>query len=57
MPGVFWAISGSYQVQFKHKVEDMSQSVFDTCFEFVVEVALLIGEAFRASSILQQPSN
>lgn len=39
-PAVSWTFSGQYQALFTHNYDDVPDEVFQTCFEFVVEVAL-----------------
>jgi hypothetical protein len=54
-PIVSWTLSGKCQVVLRSSYEDVPDGVFETCFDFVVEVSLKISELFRASSI--QPPN
>jgi hypothetical protein len=50
-PAISWSMAGTYQVQLWHNYDNISAEVFDTCFNFVVEVSLRVSEVFRASSL------
>lgn len=50
-PIVNWVVSGDYVSHSWRDYDKLPDSVFDTCFDFVVEVALILGEVFRASSL------
>lgn len=51
MPAVSWSYSGVPQVQLRHTYDDISKDVFETCFDYVVEVSLKINEVFKASTL------
>jgi len=50
-PSVSWTLSGLHQAVLQHSYADVHDSVFETCFDFVVEVSLKVSEVFRASSL------
>jgi hypothetical protein len=51
-PKVSWSVSGNYQVMIWKQYDNISNEVFEQCFDFVVEVSFKIGEVFRALSLL-----
>ena len=54
-PSVSWTLSGLHQAVLQHSYANVPDSIFGTCFDFVVEVSLKVSEVFRASSL--EPQN
>lgn len=48
-PAISWSMAGTYQAQLWHRYDNISTEVFETCFDFVVEVAMRVSEVFKAS--------